>query len=210
MSRNDTSGCSPLPGTAAKFNASSVVEPSHDIKQESVLVAIEVLDQDSGLLTLESESKTTEKSTYVENYPSDEKLSEPACRILDTQESFSTQICAEGELENEVDHFSNDTSTCENRGTYTEAVQKNFNPIFSPDILLKLLEASETGKEIAERAKTGELSETKQLQLARIIAKYHINLNKKLTADDLQNYSLSVVALFKNEKQVREWIENNN
>lgn len=74
--------------------------------------------------------------------------------------------------------------------------------ILSPKLLHKLLLSTEKGKAIIEKAELGELSEAKQLQLAEIVANYHLSLNKKLQSDDLERYALTITTLFKSEKKV--------
>lgn len=73
---------------------------------------------------------------------------------------------------------------------------------FDCTALLELLKQSEEGKEIITRAQTGELAEAKQLQLAGIVAKYHLIHREKLRAEDLQTYALAICTLFKSERQV--------
>ncbi|XP_058456941.1 uncharacterized protein LOC131434294 [Malaya genurostris] len=74
-------------------------------------------------------------------------------------------------------------------------------PVFTPGFLRNLLEKNETGKDILERTKIGELSDTKQLQLAGIIARHHLICKKKLRTEDLEVYSLAVTTLLKSEKR---------
>ncbi|XP_055525318.1 uncharacterized protein LOC129718515 [Wyeomyia smithii] len=82
----------------------------------------------------------------------------------------------------------------------TEVLEKTFQG-FTPYKLLEILKRTQTGKDILRRAKHTELSEASQLKLAEIVAKHHISLGKKTTAEDLEKYSLAIVTLFKLERK---------
>lgn len=75
-------------------------------------------------------------------------------------------------------------------------------PSFTTIWLQSLLQSTEKGKDIIQRAAQGELSESKQRQLAGIVAKHHLSLNKTLHSDDLERYTLAITTLFKSEKKV--------
>lgn len=75
--------------------------------------------------------------------------------------------------------------------------------VFTPKILLQLLQTTEEGKDIIKYADIAELSEAKQLELAGIIAKYHLNTKCKLRTEDLETYALAVTSLFKFERKVK-------
>lgn len=74
----------------------------------------------------------------------------------------------------------------------------------TPNGLIQLLQTTETGKEIIDRANLAELSEAYQLKLSEVIAKFHISQCKKTTANDLESYSLAVTTLFKSERKVND------
>ncbi|KAL1400516.1 hypothetical protein pipiens_002065 [Culex pipiens pipiens] len=78
--------------------------------------------------------------------------------------------------------------------------------IFSPNVLLNLLNSTITGSAIIESAALGELSESNQHELARIIAERHVQSKSKTTSDDLKEYATAVTALFKQEKEVNYYI----
>lgn len=77
---------------------------------------------------------------------------------------------------------------------------------FSPDTLKLLLRETEKGKSIIEKAELGVLSERRQLELAEIVATWHLAHRTKLHECDLKKYSRVIVLLFKNEKQVILWL----
>ncbi|XP_058453812.1 uncharacterized protein LOC131431884 [Malaya genurostris] len=77
---------------------------------------------------------------------------------------------------------------------------------FTPRFLYSLLQQTEEGKDIIERAKIGELSETKQLELAGIIAKYHLISKKKVQTEQLETYTLAICTLFQSERQENYYI----
>ncbi|KXJ76739.1 hypothetical protein RP20_CCG009069 [Aedes albopictus] len=88
-----------------------------------------------------------------------------------------------------------DTST-ETRKSYT-----SYNS-FDCNVLLGLLNQTEEGKDIIIRAQAGQLSDSKQLQLAEIVAKYHLTHREKLHREDLETYALAICTLFKSEQKV--------
>ncbi|XP_062557171.1 uncharacterized protein LOC134222036 [Armigeres subalbatus] len=69
--------------------------------------------------------------------------------------------------------------------------------VFSASTLLTLLEATIEGKDIIEKAKIGELSEPKQLQLSTTIAKFHLQHKSRLRTEDLETYAEAITILFK-------------
>lgn len=74
--------------------------------------------------------------------------------------------------------------------------------VFSASTLLTLLEATIEGKDIIEKAKIGELSEPKQLQLSTTIAKFHLQHKSRLRTEDLETYAEAITILFKFERKV--------
>ncbi|XP_055543947.1 uncharacterized protein LOC129729414 [Wyeomyia smithii] len=183
-----------LPGAETDFCDLSVAEETNGINHKNIPIAIEVLQQGSNIVA--NSSKQLEKYTQETECISKLEVSESACFINEEcQTSCLTPTCPVIEF-----------LGFEHEASNTYSTETTVRQIFSPKVFLKLLADSETGKEIVQRASVGELSEAKQLQLAGIIAKYHLKLNKKLTSDDLQNYSLAVVTLFNKEKQENYYI----
>ncbi|XP_058820798.1 uncharacterized protein LOC131682991 [Topomyia yanbarensis] len=127
-----------------------------------------------------------EYSPFRSRSESSDRENEPYQECIDLPQSL--------QKERSVDLDAEDFSQNDDR---TEPASE----LFTPKFLLKLLEQTETGKDILERAKLGELSDAKQLQLAGIIARHHLTLKKKLSSEDLQTYSLAVITLFKSERK---------
>ncbi|KAL1376217.1 hypothetical protein pipiens_017024, partial [Culex pipiens pipiens] len=81
----------------------------------------------------------------------------------------------------------------------TSASQRS--PLFTPNLLKTLLTKSLEGLDILDKAKLGELSESRQNKLVKIIAEYHCNQKSKLTKSDLELYTLALTTLLPNEKE---------
>lgn len=73
---------------------------------------------------------------------------------------------------------------------------------FCPNLLLSLLESSETGKSLLKRSKEGEFTIKSQKELTGIIAEYHLSLEIETTEAVLDEYASSIVLLFRQEKKV--------
>ncbi|XP_058814073.1 uncharacterized protein LOC131677980 [Topomyia yanbarensis] len=71
----------------------------------------------------------------------------------------------------------------------------------TPDTLTQLLKETVTGSNIIHQAKKGILSQRRQLELAEIVANWHLAHRTRLHERDLKKYSRVIVLLFKSENQ---------
>ncbi|XP_058464331.1 uncharacterized protein LOC131438354 [Malaya genurostris] len=76
------------------------------------------------------------------------------------------------------------------------------NTELTPESLYKILSESLTGNDILKLAKVGPLSERRQLELAGILAQWHLQNKKKLVENDLRKYAQVITILLKSEKEV--------
>ncbi|XP_058455270.1 uncharacterized protein LOC131432781 [Malaya genurostris] len=72
---------------------------------------------------------------------------------------------------------------------------------FGPQVLQRLLEQNLFGKAILEKATQGPLSERRQLELAQVIAEWHLENRIKLYENDLKTYSKAIALLFPSENE---------
>ncbi|XP_058443690.1 uncharacterized protein LOC131425651 [Malaya genurostris] len=75
------------------------------------------------------------------------------------------------------------------------------NTELTPESLYKILSESLTGNDILKLAKVGPLSERRQLELAGILAQWHLQNKKKLVENDLRKYAQVITILLKYEKE---------
>lgn len=78
----------------------------------------------------------------------------------------------------------------------------NSSAELTPQSLLQILQQSIIGQDIIARASKGVLSERRQLELADVVAEWHLAHRKKLYEENLKTYAKTITLLFKNEKLV--------
>lgn len=76
------------------------------------------------------------------------------------------------------------------------------NTVFTPGVLRHILQQTILGQSILNSAAIGPLSEKRQLELAQIIAEWHLQNHSKLNERDLKTYSRTITVLFQFEKEV--------
>ncbi|XP_065073049.1 uncharacterized protein LOC135697363, partial [Ochlerotatus camptorhynchus] len=136
------------------------------------------------------------------------RLSDSAQRLPFTNLSTEVACCSNSHTLQAGNHNvrnSNDNLSDENG--LASAPKSSSANVFTPRILLQLLQNTEEGKDIIKYANISELSEAKQLELAGIIAKYHLNTKSKLHTEDLEIYALAVTSLFKHEQKENYFIQ---
>ncbi|XP_055532800.1 uncharacterized protein LOC129722941 isoform X2 [Wyeomyia smithii] len=83
----------------------------------------------------------------------------------------------------------------------TNESNPQFDSELTPNILEDLLKKNIIGNEILELGAKGCLSERRKLELAGIVAEWHLSRKNKTREEDLAKYAKSIVLLFKNERQ---------
>lgn len=89
----------------------------------------------------------------------------------------------------------------ENVSGTSESESGDFSGL-TPNTLKRILNETETGKNIIRQAEKGALSDRRQLELAEVIANWHLAHRTRVRESDLRDYSRVIVLLFRNENQV--------
>lgn len=173
----------------------AIVLTSEEIPSTSVSVVKETLLRPVLLTSEDPSSATVPTGNQANTTLSQSRLSS----VLLTPEEPSIPVPAPNHIELRRVPSSSDEQP--STSTVTPP-NRSYCSTFSCDTLLELLNQSEGGKIILQATETGELPEPLQLELAEVVAVYHLSHRQRLRTEDLETYALAICTLFKKEKEV--------
>ncbi|XP_062533517.1 uncharacterized protein LOC134202526 [Armigeres subalbatus] len=183
-------------------------------------------DVENSIGSSEANRARVEKESQEESFlaPNSSRLLSLKVEIADepaTEEDINPPSAINSsELETEADaEVSKDTTTVTQNKPDSSSIKENASPNvnasagigpvesnggveLTPKLLLEILQHSIIGQDIIARASKGVLSDGRQLELAQIIAEWHLEHRKKLYEDNLKSYAKTITLLFRNEKLV--------
>ncbi|XP_062537619.1 uncharacterized protein LOC134205928 [Armigeres subalbatus] len=181
-------------------------------------------DVENSIGSSEANRARVEKESQEESFlaPNSSRLLSLKVEIADepaTEEDINPPSAINSsELETEADaEVSKDTTTVTQNKPDSSSIKENASPNvnasagigpvesnggveLTPKLLLEILQHSIIGQDIIARASKGVLSDGRQLELAQIIAEWHLEHRKKLYEDNLKSYAKTITLLFRNEK----------